>query len=738
MRSLASWCYRHRRLVVGLWFLLVLGINGLASTIGSDYNTSFALPNTDSAKALQLLSASAPARSGDVEQVVVAATGSATLTEPDVRSRVEALIGKLQTLPSVGTVTSPYAESAAGQLNGAKTVGFAVVSYDRAADRIPAADAQRLLEAARSFTSAQLDVAVAGRLASSVAPQGLSGVAFGGLAALVILFIVFGSLTAALLPLISALVALASASAAVGLLSHVVTMPDFALQLVFLIGLGVGVDYALFIVTRFRQDLRNGQSVEAAIATSVATSGRAVLFAGIVVCIALLGMLVLGVDVLAGLGVAASVGVFFTIATSLTLVPALLGFFGHRVLGRRERSLLAASAEVAEHGVWWRWSRFISRRPAAPAFIAVAVIAALAIPFFSLRTGSSDAGSDAPGSTTRQAYDLLATGFGVGFNGPLDITAQTNSAADEQALSRLRSAAAAQPNVVAVTPTEVLSTAGATKTSVIHVFPGTSPQDADTAALVERLRRDVIATAEQGTTLRAYVGGRTAGDTDFARVLSSKLPLFIGLVVLLSFLLLTVVFRSFAIPATAALMNLLSVGAALGVLSATYVWGWGGALLGASRAGPVQAVIPVMLFAILFGLSMDYQMFLLSRIQEEFHSTGDTRIAVTRGLAITGRTITAAAVIMILVFGSFILGGATVIKQFGVGLAVAVFIDAFLIRIAVVPAIMFLLGRSNWWLPATLERGLPRLSLEGSNAASASKHAPQHPGQGKCSATNAR
>ncbi|MDT4909554.1 MAG: putative drug exporter of the superfamily, partial [Pseudonocardiales bacterium] len=441
-------------------------------------------------------------------------------------------------------------------------------------------------------------------------------------------------------------------------------------------------------------------------------SGRAVLFAGAVVCIALLGMIALGLGILTGLGVAASIGVLFTMATSLTLLPALLGFFGHRVLSRRQRRALAAGDVLTDTGLWWRWSRLIARRPLAPAATALAILITLAIPFFSLRLGNPDAGNDPASSTTRQAYDLLAKGFGAGFNGPLQVAVQADTTAQKQALTTVTAAIAKDPGVAKVSAPQVLTTNGNTQISAFQIFPTSSPQSAATSNLVTRLRHHVIPPAETGTGIHVYIGGQTATNVDFASVLASKMPLFVGLVVLLSFLLLMLVFRSLLIPLTAALMNLLSAGAALGVLSAVYVWGWGGSLLGANSGGPIAAFIPVMLFAILFGLSMDYQVFLVSRMQEEFHRSGDNTDAVTRGLAITGRTIIAAALIMILVFGSFILGGQQVIKEFGLGLAVAVAVDAFLIRIAVVPAIMFLLGRTNWWLPSPLSRVLPRLPME--------------------------
>ncbi len=417
------------------------------------------------------------------------------------------------------------------------------------------------------------------------------------------------------------------------MLSHVIGIANFSTQLIPLIGLGVGVDHALFIVTRFRQGLRAGLDVETAVVTSVMTAGRAVFFAGSVVCIALLGMLALGVSILNGVGIAASIAVLFTMATSLTLLPAMLGLMGTRVLSRRQRRVQHQGAETAS-GWWWRYAGAIARRPAVPAVLALAVIGVLSIPFFSLRLGNSDAGSDPPASTTRQAYDTLAKGFGPGFNGPLRLTGKLGGPGDRAAVQRVVTAVSRQPGVATVSPPRILN-GPAGQVVTIEAFPTTSPQAAGTTNLIVHLRSDVIPRAEAGSTLHIYIGGNTATSADFATVVGSKMPLFVTVVVSMSVLLLALVFRSVVIPLTAAVMNLFSAGAALGALSAAYVWGWGGTALGASRAGPITPFIPVMLFAILFGLSMDYQVFLVSRIREEWLRTGSNTEAVRRGLTIT-------------------------------------------------------------------------------------------------------
>jgi RND superfamily putative drug exporter len=692
------------------WLVLVAGLFGLSQSVGSHYTTSFSLPNTDSTRALNLLQANAPAESGDTEQVVVASANGATLTTPAVKAQVNALLARLATLPDVTSVISPYSAAGADQMNASHTVAFANLNYDKTEGKISTAAAQKLVSTARSFDTRQLTVAVEGQVAGNATSTSLGGTAYGIIAAAVVLFLVFGSLLAMSLPLLSAVLALFAALSTIAMLSHALAIPDFTTQLVPLIGLGVGVDYALFIVTRFRQGLRAGLDVERAVVDSVQTSGRAVFFAGSVVCIALLGLLALGVSVLDGVGIAGSVAVLFTMATSLTLLPAMLGLLGTRVLSRRERRSRHENGEP-ESGLWWRWSAWIARRPVIPAVAALAIMGALCVPFFSLRLGAPDAGNDPPSTTTRQAYDMLARGFGPGFNGPLLLTAKLGGTGDHAAVQRVVTAVSGQPGVASVSPTRILN-GPAGQVVVIDAYPATSPQAAATGTLIQHLRTDVIPRAEARSSLHIYIGGETATSADFAGVIGSKLPYFVTVVVAFSVLLLAMVFRSVVIPLTAAAMNLLSAGAALGVLSAAYVWGWGGSLLHASRAGPIEPFLPVMIFAILFGLSMDYQVFLVSRMREEWHQTGSNTQAVRRGLAITGRTITAAAVIMILVFGSFMLGSDLVIKEFGLGLAVAVFVDAFFIRMAIVPAAMFLFRRANWWFPARLDRVLPSIGSQ--------------------------
>jgi RND superfamily putative drug exporter len=715
MRRLATWCVRHRRLVVLFWVGVLVVVSLISRVAGSDYSNSFSLPKTESADAINLLEAASPTVSGDVDQIVFTASGSG-VRNPGVVDRINSMLAREAKVPHVSNIVSPYGPQGATHVSKDGKVAFATVTFDKQAQNLSTAIAKDLVTTAQSADTAGLQVAVSGQLAEEATRPAIGGTGIGVLLAAVVLLLVFGSLFAMALPLISALASLGTAVGLIGLLSHVMKMPEFSTTLVLLIGLGVGIDYALFIVTRHRQGLIAGRDVESSIVTAVNTSGRAVLFAGIIVCIALLGMFALGVSFLYGLAVAAALGVALTMIAALTLLPALLGFIGPRVLSRRQKANLAKNGPrivgTGTKGFWPRWADIVRRRPALPAGIALVLIVIIALPFFSLRLGSADQGNDPVGSTTRQAYDMLAQGFGPGFNGPLELVAVVHDAAQDGALNRVVTAVGAQPGVARVAPPVLIPSRHGSDVALINVYPTSAPQDAATTNLVYHLRQVTIPAAVSGSGLTVLVGGTTAIFIDFAHVLSAKLPLFIGLVVLLSFLLLSMVFRSIVIPLVSAAMNVLSIGAAFGILVAVFQWGWLGSIIGVNRAGPIEAFLPVMLFAILFGLSMDYQVFLVTRIHEEWLRTGDNQLAVRNALAATGKTITAAALIMILVFGAFILGGERVIKEFGLGLAGGILVDAVVIRMAVVPSVMLLIGKANWWFPASLDRVLPHIGLE--------------------------
>lgn len=537
------------------------------------------------------------------------------------------------------------------------------------------------------------------------------------LAALIVLLLVFGSFIAASLPLLSTAIALLSALSLIGVLSNSISMASFTSQLCILIGLGVGIDYSLFILTRTRSGLRRGLTVDEAVAAAGATAGRAVLFAGITVCIALLGMLVVGVGVLSGAAIAASIAVLLPMAAALTLLPAFIGLFGRRVLTRRHRAGLArGETDVPEFSKRWSsWATTVQGRRVGFGLAALAVLVALGAPFFSMRQGTADYSTDPTTTTTTttyRAYELLVKGFAPGFSGPLQFVAPVYSQADQATFATVVAAAGAAPGAVAATPPAYFPAGpGHPAVDVAEVYPATSPQAAATSRLITSLRSTTIPHALGGSHLQVLVGGQTALADDTASQLSSKLAIFVGMIVALSFLLLMVVFRSLLIPATAAVMNLLSAAAAFGVVVAVFQWGWLGSLVGVTHTGPVSPLVPILMFAVLFGLSMDYEVFLVSRIQEEWLKRRDNSATVNLGQAITGRTITAAA-IMTVVFASFTLTTDRTIKMIGLGMATAIVVDALIIRTVLVPAVMHTLGKRNWYLPDVIDRRLPPLRLE--------------------------
>ncbi|OHV37738.1 MULTISPECIES: MMPL family transporter [Pseudofrankia] len=710
MAALARWCFRHRWIVLIAWLVAFIGLGGAARAVGDDYKDAFSLPGTDSQAAYDLLASEFPAASGETASIVLHAR-SGTLTDPALRTPATSMLASLAKLPHVASVTSPYDPKGASQLSADGRTAFATLTVDGQVTDLTAADIKKIVDTARGADEGSLQVEATGNIVSVAEQPGQSySELVGVVAAAIILFLAFGSLLAMTLPLITALVALGIASSIIPLLSHVSTFSEVSLTLTTLIGLGVGIDYALFIVNRHRIALRAGKSPEEAAINAVNTSGRAVLFAGVTVCIALLGMFALGVTFLYGVAIAAALGVAFTMATSVTLLPALLGFYGQKVLSRRERRRIAEHGPEPERpsGFWWRWSKIVEAKPRRLAVLAAALIVVIAIPFFSLRLGSSDQGNGADTKTSKRGYDLLAEGFGPGFNGPFLIAARTGSEADKTTVARLVDTLADTPGVASVSEPQYSPTGSA---ATITLFPTTSPQAAETSKLLDRLRDDVVPKVVAGSDTQVYIGGSTATGDDFSTVLQSKLPLFIGIVVILAFLLLVAVFRSLLIPLTASVMNLFAVGAAFGVIVSIFQWGWFGSLIGIS-GGPVEAFIPVILFAVLFGLSMDYEVFLVSRMHEEWSARRDNRLAVSLGQAETGRVISAAGAIMTLVFASFVLGDERVLKLFGLGLAMAVLIDAFVIRTVLVPALMHIFGKANWWLPRALDRRLPHLSVE--------------------------
>jgi RND superfamily putative drug exporter len=703
-------------MVLAAWVVTLLGFAGASVGIGSAYVDSFALPGTDSSQALSMLSAAFPMQAGDADTIVWHTTDG-TVTDPAVIARTETMLNDVAKLPGVAGAASPYLPAGSPvkspQISGDERTAFATVIFKDQVTNLSVADIQAVIDRAQAARTPALQVELGGQAIRRVAqaPQGLSEL-IGIIAAAVVLLFAFGSLYSMALPLLTAVVALGVGSMSVALLSHLVDISQVGPTVGTLIGLGVGIGYALFIVSRHRNGLKAGLGVEESAVRALDTSGRAVIFAGATVCAALLGLLVTRLSFLAGMGVAAAVMVIWTMLTAVTLLPALLGYLGPRVLSRKERRRLAENGPHPEgtSGNWLKWSTLVSRRPVVLAAGAVAALALLCVPAFSLHLGSSDAGSDPAGSTTRNAYDLLAGGFGPGFNGPLQLVAELPTDADRAAFANL---ATTLPNVPGVASASALPLPPTSTIGIIQVVPTTSPQAAATSELITRLRQDILPAAEQGTTLRVYVGGETAIFDDFASVIAGTLPLFLAVVIGLGFILLLIAFRSVLIPLVAAVMNIVAAVASFGVVVAFFQWGWGSEPLRMGGAGPVESFLPVIMLALLFGLSMDYQVFLISRMHEEWVRTRDNRRAVIVGQATTGQIITAAATIMVFVFTAFILGGERVIAEFGVGLASAVLLDAFIIRTVLVPAVMHLLGRGNWWLPCWLDARLPHLSVEG-------------------------
>jgi putative drug exporter of the RND superfamily len=705
MLKLTRWTIAHRRIVVVSWIVLAIGVLAASQAVGKRNANNFSLPNTDSQRAIDLLQSRFPAQAGDADQIVFR-TRTGKLTDASTRAVIAPALERIARLPHVAGVVSPYA-AGAHAVSKAGTIGFATVEFDQRANELPKAAIDRVINTAEAVRSPTLQVELGGQ-AIKQAQQASLGFATGvGLAAaVVVLLLSFGSLLAMGLPIVTALFGLGAGLGVIGLGSHLVDMVDFSSELALMIGLGVGIDYALFIVTRYRDAFReNGGDVKAALELAMNTAGRAILFAGATVVIALLGMFALGVSFLYGVAIAASLGVLLVLAASLTLLPALLMFTGKRV--GRVRSRRSRPRETGA-GFWFRWVGLIQRRPAWAALASTALLLVLAAPALGLRLGASDSGNDPTKQTTRQAYDLLAAGFGSGFNGPLQLAVRLPASGNTASLTRFTTAVRHTPGVASVAAPQLNP---ARDTAAIAVYPTTSPQSAQTTSLVKHLRSEVLPPLAKATGATVYVGGATATQVDFAHVLSGKLPLFIGMVVLLSALLLLVVFRSLLIPLQAALMNLLSIAAALGVVQAIFERGWLAGPLGI-QPGPIDAFIPVMVFAIVFGLSMDYEVFLVSRIHEEWQHRGDASAAVREGLARTGRVITAAAAVMVAVFASFAAGDDRVLKLFGIAMATAVFLDAIVIRSILMPAVLELFGRRTWAFPSWFDRRLPRLAIE--------------------------
>ncbi len=712
---MSSWCFRRRWWAISIWIVVLVGANVAGGVVGSSFSNAFELPGTESGAAIDLLEEKFSGRAGGDAVIVYQAPNG--VDDPLVRERIEASFDQLSALGAVVTVVSPYVDPEAAEFVGPVqisedgTIAYATILFAESSGNIDATAIKEVKSVAELARGDDLIVEVGGQVIAEAEqqPPGVAEVV-GFVAAMLVLLIAFGSLLGMVFPLVIALFGIGVGLAILTFLTHILNTPEFAPQLATMIGIAVGIDYALFIVTRFREGLRAGLDPEAASANSMRTAGRTVVFAGIIVVISLLGMLFMRFNFLEGLAVGAACVVFVTMIASVTLLPAFLGFAGHNI-DKLRVPLVGRTDKPHEQTFWYRWSRVVQRRPAIIATMSLLILLALAAPVVTMRLGVADAGNDPVTYSTRRAYDLLAKGFGPGFNGQVIVVAEVEGPADLPAIERLRDAIAGTGGVAAVGP-PVPNPEGTAV--IIALAPAFAPQDVETTQLIENLRNVVIPEALEGSGVTALAGGFTAIGLDFSTQASERLPVLIGVVIAVSFLLLMIVFRSLLVPLKAALMNLLSIGAAYGVIVAIFQWGWFADVIGVGRPGPIEAWAPMMLFAILFGLSMDYEVFLLSRVQEEYSATGDNALSVANGLARTARVITAAAAIMIMVFLSFVFGGdLRQIKLFGIGLAVAIFIDVTLVRMVLVPSTMELLGDANWWLPNWLDRILPNVSIEG-------------------------
>ncbi len=722
---LGWWSVRRRRSLVALWIIAVAmafaGGRALEPTLVDDLT----IPGSESLRALELLEQRFPGASGATATVVFHEEDGFTTSET---AAVERAVREAASTPGVLAVETPSGEGhnptarrAGRSADG--TTAFATVQYEAEAGELGTGAVDALQAAVEPARAAGVRVELGGPLVETTAhPEPEASEAIGLLAAVVVLLLAFGSVVAMGLPIATALLGLGGGLAAVAATAAFVDMPTVAPTLTTMLALGVGIDYALFIVTRYRENLAKGTAVEDAIGRALATSGAAVVFAGGTVVIAILGLWILGIPFVGLLGTAAALGVAIAVLAAITLLPALLGFAGRSIdrLGvprRRNRS-----NESYQRG-WARFARHVTDRPWSHVALSSAILVGLSLPVLSMHLGQVDAGAAPDGTTHREVYDLLSEGFGPGFNGPLLLSVELGTERDRAPLERIADGLRADPGVARVTE-PIVGPDG--RTAVLTAVPTSAPQDEATTDLVHRLRDETIPDAVAGTEARAYVGGPTASQIDLADRVGQRLPWFIGAVVLVSFLLLMVVFRSLLVPLKAALLNLLAIGAAYGVVVAVFQWGWLKGLVGLEETVPIVAFVPMMMFAILFGLSMDYEVFLLSRVREEYLVDRDNRRSIVAGVTTTARVITSAALIMISVFVAFLLNDNTTVKMVGLGLATAVFVDATLVRTILVPATMVLVGDANWWLPRWLDRLLPNLDIEGEVGLSTPEPDPAH------------
>lgn len=761
LSRLARFCVSHRLLVAVLWIVALAIVVSVGRRLGPAYENDFRLPASESREAFEILEQEFPGGAGDSVRVVFAADGG--VASPEVRQRVEALLQRLGEFDHVVSVQSPYAPG--GQISSDGKAAMAVVDFDEPAINLPRELLVELRDTILAANEEGLRVEASGNAIGLADMPELGQAELVGLGvAVVVLIVAFGSVAATGLPIATAILTLALAMSAIAALSHAITIPMFAPDLARMIGLGVGIDYALLVVTRFRQNLHAGAEPSEAAVTAVATAGRSVLFAGVIVAVSLAGLVIMGLNFVNGLALSSGLSVLFAIATSLTVLPAALATLGRKVDALRI-PLFTRDESDFRNTLSYRWSRAVQRRPWITAAAAAVLLVALGMPALSIDLGASDEGNEPPTETQRRAYDLISEHFGPGYNGTILVVARSlpiqgeterpgtekeadgnvGGGQDGHGSAAPPAAQRAMPEQAVGTPSPGASDATISqmlpvppavgelvrrisqlesvqlvappipspsgKAFMLQVIPKESPQDRSTRELVHSIREDVAPTVAEGL-LEIKVGGITAVFVDLSDYLGDRLFWLIGAVVALSFVLLTIVFRSLLVPLKAAVMNVLSIGAAYGVVVAVFQWGWLKELVGVHRTGPIEPFIPMMLFAILFGLSMDYEVFLISRIREEYDRTGDAKLSVADGLAATARVISSAAAIMIAVFLAFAWNDNRIVKLFGIGLASAIFVDATVVRLVLVPSTMELLGKANWWLPGWLDRLLPKVAVE--------------------------
>jgi RND superfamily putative drug exporter len=708
--AIGRWCSRHHWPVIGAWIALAIVLVAISSASGSKTSENLTLPGTGSTLATELLEEDLPEQAYGSNPVVLEAPAGKKLTEPAFAKATEETVENLKGLPHVNSAVTPL-EEGSKTLSKNRQIGYIPLVLGIGPGEIDEEQAQEYLDAAKPFEAAGGNASVGGYVGQQLSkPSTESSELIGLIAAVIILLFAFGTATAMMLPIVGALIGLACTLSVIKLLEHVFEVPGVAATLATMIGLGVGIDYALFIVTRHKLQLGEGMEMRESIARATATAGGAVVFAGFTVVIALCSLLVAGIPLVTTLGFTAAIAVVFAVCAAATLLPAMLGALGPHINSLRFHLGRTHPDDVEPHG-WRRWAERVADMPWRSAIAALVVLAILALPIFKLDLGQNDISALPEETTSRQAYDGLNAGFGPGVNGPLLIASEFTSPEEAQALlPKLQKGISETEDVAAVTEP---SFSEDKKEAVFTAISKSEPWADETVTLVENLRDEVIPGALEGTKAHSYVGGQTAGYIDLANQIADKLPLMIFVVVALSFLVLLMAFRSLLVPIKAAAMNLISVAASYGVVTAVFQLGWGASLIGLPHSIPIVSFVPLLMFAILFGLSMDYEVFLLTQMREHYAENGDEKRAVIEGLANTGRVITSAASIMVCVFASFILSGDPVVKEFGVGLAVAIAIDSTLVRCLLVPAVMVLLGKKAWWMPKWLDRVVPRVSIEG-------------------------